>query len=69
MPKVQQSTSSRLQSFVSDFKYIFTSDGHVLFCVLCGHFFFLMHINAYYNAYVNDFRSIFACVFVYFLEL
>lgn len=36
MPKVQQSTSSRLQSFVSEFKDTFTSDGHVLFCVLCG---------------------------------
>jgi succinate dehydrogenase hydrophobic anchor subunit len=66
MPKVQQSTSSRLQSLVSKFKDTFTSDGHVLFCVLCGHFFFfLMHINAYYNAHFNDFRSI----FVYFLEL
>jgi hypothetical protein len=43
MRKVQQSTSSRLQSFVSEFKYTFTSDGYVLFCVLCGNFFF----NAY----------------------
>jgi hypothetical protein len=63
MLKIQQSTSSRLQSFVSEFKDTFTSDGHVLFCVLCSNFFF-MHINAYYNAYFNDFRSI----FVYFLE-
>lgn len=35
MPKVQQSTSSRLQSFVSEFKETFTFSGHVLFCVLC----------------------------------
>jgi hypothetical protein len=68
MSKVQQSTSSRLQSFVSEFKDTFTSDGHVLFYVLCGNvFFFLMHINSYYNAYFNDFKSIFACMFVYFL--
>jgi succinate dehydrogenase hydrophobic anchor subunit len=68
MPNVQQSTSSRLKMFVSEFKETFTSDGHVLFYVLCGNFFFfffLMHINAYYNAYFNDFSSI----FVYFLEL
>jgi hypothetical protein len=67
MPKVQHSTSSRLQNFVSEFKDTFKSDGHVLFCVLlvCGHFFFLMHINAYYNAYFKNLRSI----FVYFLEL
>jgi hypothetical protein len=43
LPKVQQSTSIRLQSFVSEFKDTFTFDGHVLFCVLCGNFFF----NAY----------------------
>jgi hypothetical protein len=66
MSRVQQSTSSRLQSFVTEFKDTFIFDEHVLFCVLCGHFFFfLMHINTYYNAYFNDFRSI----FVYFLEL
>jgi hypothetical protein len=39
MLKVQQSTSSRLQNFVSEFKDTFTSDEHVLFCVLCGNFF------------------------------
>jgi hypothetical protein len=61
MPKVQQSTRSLLQSFVLEFKDKFTSNRHILFCVLCGNFFFLMHINTYYN----DFRSI----FVYFLEL
>lgn len=33
MPKVQKSTNSRLQSFVSEFKDTFTSDGYV--CVLC----------------------------------
>jgi hypothetical protein len=64
-----KSTSSRLQIFVSKFKDKFISDGHVLFCVLCGNFFFLIHTNAYYNAYFNDFRSIFAYIFVYFLEL
>jgi hypothetical protein len=64
MPKVQQSTSSRLIIFVLEFKDTFTFDEHILFCVLCDHFFFL-HINAYYNAYFNDFSSI----FVYFLEL
>jgi hypothetical protein len=54
MPKVQQSTSSRLKSFVSELKDTFTSDGHVLFCVLRGHFFFffLMHILMILVAYL-----------------
>jgi hypothetical protein len=45
MPKVQQSTSSRLKIFVLEFKETFTSDEHVLFYVLYGHFFF------FFNAY------------------
>jgi hypothetical protein len=47
MSKVQQSTSSRLHSFVTEFKDTFTSDEHVLFCVLCGHFIFFFFFNAY----------------------
>jgi hypothetical protein len=52
MPKVQQSTTSWLKNFVSEFKDTFTSDGHVLFCVLCGNFFFLMHILMILEAYL-----------------
>jgi hypothetical protein len=53
-----ESTVYDHKSFVSEFKDTFTSDGHVLFCVLCGNFFF-------FNAYFNDFRSI----IVYVLKL
>jgi len=35
MQKVQQSSSGRLQSYISEFKDILSSDGHILFCKLC----------------------------------
>jgi len=34
MSKVQQSLSSRLR-YISEFKDILSSDGHILFCKLC----------------------------------
>jgi len=33
-PKVQQSSSSRLQNYISEFKDILSSNGHILFCKL-----------------------------------
>jgi hypothetical protein len=62
MPKVQQSTSIRLKSFVSVFKDTFTFDGHILFCVLCDNIFlifFLMHIIMILESYLHAYLCIF----------